>query len=176
MTRAVAAATVLAVLTVAAGCGGGHKATPDTTTRMTTQQVASQTTSAAALKASAKRTLQENYRAATYVLWHNALPAGARSSTRGPALTALKSAAAARRQRGVRVRMVSHRREIESLQLDPSYTKATAILIDHQQVQPSGLDGHALGKVVTLDERGRYELHRLGQTNRFVVWRVVELK
>ena len=72
--------------------------------------------------------------------------------------------------------MLSERREVISLQLDPSYTKATAILVDRQRVQPSTIDGRALGKAVELNERGRYELRRVGRTDRFVVWRVVQLR
>lgn len=175
MTRALTAAVTALVITgLAAGCGGSRRTASYTTTPPTTQRQA-RTTSVAVLTASARRALRANYRVAVYVLWHNKLPAGAASSTRGPALAALRTAAAARQKRGVRVRMLAHRREITSLRLDPSYTTAAVILVDHQRVQPSGLDGHPLGKTVTLDERGRYELRRLGATHRFVVWKVVQL-
>jgi hypothetical protein len=72
--------------------------------------------------------------------------------------------------------MLENRREILSLRLDPSYVRATAIVLDRQRVQPSRRNGRPLGRAATLNERARYELRRLGESDRFVVWRVLLLR
>jgi hypothetical protein len=108
-----------------------------------------------------------------FVLWHNRVPAWASRSTGGPALNSLRAAASTRRSRGVRARVLSDRRRVVSLKLDPSYTKATAVVVDRQRVQPSDRKGRPLGRVVVLNERATYELRRIGSSARFVVWRVV---
>ncbi len=90
--------------------------------------------------------------------------------------SALSENAQNRKKRGVRVRMLDNTREILSLNLDPSYVRATAIVLDKQRVQPSGRNGRPLGRATKLNERARYELRRLGQTDQFVVWRVVLLR
>ena len=101
---------------------------------------------------------------------------GPQRSTRGPALASLRTAAQNRRNRGIRVRMLENRREILSLRLDPSYARATAIVRDRQRVRPSRRNGRPLGRRAMLNERARYELRRLGASDRFVVWRVVLLQ
>jgi hypothetical protein len=154
----------------AAGCNGGNEKVatqpPPTTTAPATE---------ATLKQAIRTTLNENRRLSIYVLWNNRIPPWAERSTRGPALASLRTAAQNRRNRGVRVRMLKGGREIRSVQLEPSYTRATAIVIDRQRVQPSRRNGRPIGRVVVLNERARYELRRIGQSNRFVVWRVVLL-
>jgi hypothetical protein len=154
----------------AAGCNGGNEKVatqpPPTTTAPATE---------ATLKQAIRTTLNENRRLSIYVLWNNRIPPWAERSTRGPALASLRTAAQNRRNRGVRVRMLEGGREIRSVQLEPSYTRATAIVIDRQRVQPSRRNGRPIGRVVVLNERARYELRRIGQSNRFVVWRVVLL-
>jgi hypothetical protein len=124
------------------------------------------------LKKAIRRALDRNRRLSVFVLWNNKTPAWAEGSTRGPALKALRTAAQNRRKRGVRVRVLESRREIRSLRLDPSYVAATAILVDRQRVQPSRRNGRPLGDEVTLNERARYELRRIGRSGQFVVWRV----
>ncbi len=69
--------------------------------------------------------------------------------------------------------MLSGRREIRSIRLDPSYAEATAIVVDRQRVQPSRRNGRPIGRAVVLNERARYELRRVGGSDRFIVWRVV---
>jgi len=166
-------APILIVILVAlAGCDGGNEESapqppPPTTTSETGQ---------AALEGAVRSALSENRRLSVYVLWNNRIPPWAERSTRGPALASLRSAAQSRRERGVRVRMLDSRREILSLSLDPSYQRATAIVRDRQHVQPSGQNGRPLGRPTTLNERARYELRRLGRTDRFVVWGVVLLR
>jgi hypothetical protein len=72
--------------------------------------------------------------------------------------------------------MLEGRREIRSVTLEPSYVRATAIVVDRQRVRPSRPSGRPIGRAVVLNERARYELRRVGQSDRFVVWRVVLLK
>jgi hypothetical protein len=72
--------------------------------------------------------------------------------------------------------MLSNQREILSLQLDPSYARATAIIRDRQRVQPSRRNGAPIGRATKLNERARYELRRVGRADRFIVWRVVLLR
>lgn len=168
-------APILIVISVAllAACDGGNEESatqppPPTTTTAETGQ--------AALVAAVGSALSENRRLSVYVLWNNRIPPWAERSTRGPALASLRSATMSRREPGVRVRMLDSRRKVLSLSLDPSYQRATAIVRDRQRVQPSGQNGRPLGRATTLSERARYELRRLGRTDRFVVWRVVLLR
>jgi hypothetical protein len=124
------------------------------------------------LMAAVRETLRANHQLAKLVLWRNAVPASATSSTRGPALAALRSAAAGRQRRGVHIKVVSDGFKIESVKLDPSFTRAIAIVADPQRVRPYGSDGKPLGQAVSLSEKSRFELHRLGSSDRFVVWQV----
>jgi hypothetical protein len=155
---------------VVAGCSSGSH---DSATRSTSTVSTASTNPAESLLRAARSALQENHRVSVFVLWHNQLPADASRSTGGPALASLRSAAATRRARGVRVRLLADVRRVLSLRLDPSYTKATASVVDRQRVQPSGRDGRRLGRAVLLNERATYELRRVDRTSRFVVWRVV---
>jgi hypothetical protein len=164
------ATLLLALLAAtAAGCDGGNDndATqpPPTTTQSQTGE--------AALRQAVRTALNENRRLSVYVLWNNRIPDWGERSTRGPALVSLRSAAQNRRNRGVRVRMLQSRREIRSIRLDPSYAEATAIVQDRQRVQPSRQNGRPIGRAVVLNERARYELRRVGRSDRFIVWRVV---
>jgi hypothetical protein len=172
MMRRLAPVLVVFLLAIAAGCDGGND-------EVATQAPPTTTTSekgTAALERAARSALTENRRLSVYVLWNNTIPPWAEGSTRGPALASLRSAAQNRRSRGLRVRMLENRREILSLHLDPSYLRTTAIVLDRQRVQPSRRNGRPLGRAATLIERARYELRRLGQSDRFVVWRVVLLR
>lgn len=116
--------------------------------------------------------LRENDRLSGYVLWHNRVPAWAKRSTRGPALAALRAAAAERRQEGIRVRTLSNRYEILAIELNPSFERATATVRSRQRVRRYR-DGEPIGRVVSLDERATVELRRLDETKRFVVWRLM---
>ena len=162
------AATLLAL---AAGCGGGGK-------KAATQPPATTTgkSSVATLNRAIRVALAANRRLSIYVLWHNTLPPWASRSTRGPALASLRAAARNRRSRGVRVRVLTSRRQVASIRLDPSYLRASAIVVDRQRVQSSGPSGHPLGRTVALNERARYELRRIAHSSGFVVWKVVLLK
>jgi hypothetical protein len=164
--RAVGLIGCVGLLVIAAGCGAGHKATATTQTPTTRTNPQDKLTNAA------RATLRANHRIAKLVLWKNAVPGSATKSTRGPALAALRSAAADRRRRGIHIKVVFDDFRIESITLDPSFTRATALVTDPQRVQPYGSDGKPLGQPVRLSEKSRFELHRLGSSQRFVVWQV----
>jgi hypothetical protein len=170
--RKFASAALVPVLFAAAACGGGGKNGQGQVRGSTAGTAPRSLVSEAKLEAAGRAALRANYRLSIYVLWHNQLPGWAEQSTRGPALLALQAAAAKRSAGGIRVRMLSDDRTIVSFVLDPSYAKATAIVVDRQRVQPSSRDGHASGRSIRLNERARYELRRLGQSARFVVWKV----
>lgn len=156
------------LVAIAVGCDGGNeenatKPPPAATTPENGQ---------AALERSVRSTLSANRRLSVYVLWSNRIPSWAERSTRGPALAGLRTAASDRRERGIRVRLLSDRFQVDSIRLDASYTRATAIARGRQRVRPHRLNGKPAGRSVELNERARIELRRLGRTNRFVVWKV----
>lgn len=171
MTRRLGAVLIALLLAIAMGCDGGEGEVATQPPPATT----SPETGEAELRQAVRSALDRNRRLSIFVLWNNRIPAWAGASTRGPALEALRAAARNRSERGVRVRVLTSRREIRSLRLDPSYVTATAIVLDRQRVRPSRPDGRPLGRAVTLNERARYDLRRIGESDRFVVWRVVLL-
>jgi hypothetical protein len=158
---------LLALLAVtAAGCDSGNEKVatqpPPTTTSETTE---------ATLARAVRQALRENDQLSGYVLWNNRVPVWATRSTRGPALTTLRQSAADRRKRGIRVRTLVNKLEIASVNVDPSYTKATAVVRSVQRLRPYR-GGKPIGRAVKLDERAKVELRRIGTSSRFVVWRV----
>jgi hypothetical protein len=157
------------VALAAAGCGSGNTKANDSTRQQTSTSAGDRTTT---LRAAVRSALAGNYTLSVYVLGNNRIPVWATRSTRGPALTALRVAAAQRRARGIRVRVLSDRRTIASIRVDPSHARAIAIVVDRQRVQPQHRNGTPLGSATRLNERARYELRRLRGTDRFVVWRV----
>lgn len=173
MTRTAPIALLAVVTLVTAGCGSGNGAKVNATS--STQQ-RTEADPAVALRRSVNVALTGNYKLAVYVLWHNRVPPWARRTTTGPALVSLRSAALTRAKRGVRVRMLAHRRRVLDVRLDPSFATASALILDVQRVQPSNSKGRPLGHVVVLRERARYELRRVGKTQRFLVWKVVLLR
>jgi hypothetical protein len=156
----------IAIALLAAGCGGSREAA--TTAVTTTVRADPQKR----LTAAVRETLRANHRLAKLVLWRDSVPAYATSSTRGPALAALRSAAAGRRRQGIHVKVISDSFRIASVTLDPSFTRATAVVVDPQRVRPYGSNGKPLGKPVSLSEKSRFVLHRLGASEQFVVWHV----
>src|SRR6266540_6613432 len=149
-----------------AGCNGGNeKATTQPPTTTTTE------TTEATFARAVRQALRENDQLSGYVLWNNRVPAWATRSTRGPALVTLRQSAADRRRRGIRVRTLVNTLEITSIKVDPSYTKATAVVRSVQRVRPYR-GGKPIGRAVKLDERANIELRRIGTSSRFVVWRV----
>lgn len=171
MTRRLGAVLIALLLATAAGCDGGDGEVATQPQPTTTAPE----TGEAELKQAVRGALSANRSLSVYVLWNNRIPAWAERSTRGPALSALRAAAQNRRSRGIRVRMLQSQRVIRSIRLDPSYVSATAIVVDRQRVQPSRPNGRPLGRQVSLNERARYELRRIGRSDRFVVWNVVLL-
>lgn len=168
MMRRLGPLLIVVVLALLAGCDGG-------TEESATQPPPTTTTPAsgrAALERGVRSTLTENRRLSVYVLWNNKIPPWAERSTRGPALAGLRTAAADRKRRGIRVRLLSDQFQVISIRLDPSYTEATAIARGRQRVRPYRLNGKPAGRSVELNEKARIELRRQGRTNRFVVWRV----
>lgn len=171
MTRRLGTVLIVFLLAVAAGCDGGdgEVATqpPPTTT--------STTTGTAALRDAVRQALRRNDRLSGYVLWRNRVPTWATQTTRGPALVTLRESAADRRKRGVRIRTLANRFKISSIDLDPSYTTATATVRSIQRVRPYR-GGKPSRRAVKLDERANVELRRVGSSDRFVVWRVRVLR
>jgi hypothetical protein len=168
MRFAVLTCTTIALVT---GCGASGQ-----TSRGAAAGTSNQQASEATLRQGVRTALAANHRLAIYVLWHNSLPHWASSSTRGPALSSLRQAGAAREKRGVRVRLSRDEYRVLSIRLDPSYTKAMAVARGTQRVRPYGLSGKPLGQTVLLDERARIELHRVGSSTRFVVWKVALIR
>ena len=167
MTRRLGTVVIVLLLVIAAGCdsGDGEVGTqPQPTTTSTT-------TGEAALREAVRQALRRNDRLSGYVLWRNRVPTWATQTTRGPALVTLRQSAADRRKRGVRIRTLANRLEISSIELDPSYTTATATVRSIQRVRPYR-GGKPSARAVKLDERADVELRRLGASDRFVVWKV----
>jgi hypothetical protein len=167
MTRRLGAVLIALLLAIASGCDGGEGEVatqpPPTTTSPETDE--------AALENAVRRALQMNDRLSGHVLWFNRLPAWGTRSTRGPALATLRQSAADRRARGIRIRTLSSRLQITTIELDPSYTKATAVVRSIQRLRPYR-GGKPIGRAIGLDERANVELRRVGSSGRFVVWRV----
>lgn len=170
MTRRLGTVLIVFLVAIAAGCDGGDGELATQPPPATTPTTASE----AALRQSVRTALAENRHLSIYVLWSNRIPIWARRSTRGPALATMREAAADRRKRGIRVRLVSDRFQVLSIHLDPSYARATATARGRQRVRPH-VNGKPGAQVVKLDEKARIELRRLGRSLRFVVWRVTIL-
>lgn len=164
--------TVIAVVVTALAAGCGSASNHNAAASRPTTTAVSSSDSEAVLRRAVRVALMANHRLAIRVLWQNVVPADATQSTRGPALVNLRKAAADRRRRGVRVRLVADDYRVLSLRLDPSYASATVVALGRQRVRPYRRDGRPLGHTVYLNERARIELRRLADTNRFVVWRV----
>jgi hypothetical protein len=168
-----AAGTLIAALLVASvssGCGGSSTtAASPTATRAAVSS--NDTNREHALRQAAHSALNKNLRLSLYVLWNNRIPGWARQSTRGPALAALRTSAVARRKRGIRIRSLPGRYTIISLHLDPSYTRATAIVHDQRRVIPYH-SGQRVGRAIVVDDHATVQLRRVEATARFVVWQV----
>jgi hypothetical protein len=164
-------AIVVAVL--AAGCGGGNSSVAATHTRDTTGT--STRTNESSLKAGVRAALRANLRLSLYVLWHNQIPAWATQSTRGPALKALRVSAASRRRQGIQIKNLRGHSTIILIELAPSYTSAIAEIRDNRSVAPYKA-GHRLGRAIVGTDHSRVQLHRLGNTQRFIVWSVAPIR
>ena len=164
------ARALLLVFSAAAICGGcGSSSGSEATT--TAAKPAHAKVSTVALESGVRMAIGANVRLSTYVLWHNRVPAWATQSTRGPALKALRNAAATRRKQGIQIKNLAGDYTVSAITLAPSYTTATATVRSHQRVAPYKA-GHRLGKAIVGTDHAFVRLHRLGNTLRFVVWRV----
>jgi hypothetical protein len=156
-----------------AGCGGAaHNSTTSTTTPKST--VATTPDATTQLEAAVRRAIDEEHNLSVEVLSTNRLPANP-AAIGGPALTVLRHSVAERQGARVRVRVLSERFRIVGIHLDPSYTDATAVVLENQRVQPTYLNGKPRERPSTAHERVRLELHRVGETDRFLVWKVTLL-
>ena len=159
---------IAAVAAISAGCGGSGKVAATTATDA---KSTSAPATMATLEASVRTAIEANLQLSLYVLWHNRVPTWATRSTRGPALKALRSAAATRRRQGIQIKNLSGHHTIISITLAPSYATATAVIRDQRRVAPYK-SGRRLGKAISGTEQSRVQLHRLANTQRFIVWRV----
>jgi hypothetical protein len=176
MTRAGTFALVASSVALAGCSSGSHQANSTTTSTSTSASTTSaQQPTPQSLRLAVRAALRSNDKLSGVVLWTNRVPQDAAKSTRGPALVALRTAAAQRLSKHLRIRTVSSKLQILSIKLDPSYARATAVVRSRQVVRPYRA-GAPLGRAVKLDERARVELHRLGSETSFVVWRVVGLR
>jgi hypothetical protein len=165
------AAIALLFTILAAGCGSTHHAATPTSTASTTTRTDPQAT----LTRAVRTALEENFHLSLYVLWHNHIPTWAVRSTRGSALAGLRDSAAARRKRGIRIRPLKATLLVESIKLDPSYMHATVIAESRQCVRRYDT-GRPPGRAVALNEKARFSLRRLGNSQRFIVWEVTLLQ
>lgn len=94
----------------------------------------------------------------------------------GPALKNLRDAAATRRKRQIRVKLLSETFRIVAIHLEPSYTTAFATVSDRQRVRPYSYAGKPLGTAITDTEHAKITLHRIGRSSRFLVWTVTSTK
>jgi hypothetical protein len=162
MRRAVLVLALLVPALAAASCSGNSRGAQAGST--TTVDVGT------TLKAAARKAVIAHHRLSVQVLWTNQVPKRP-SSVTGSALKALRTAAHDRSKSGVRVRVSRENFRIVSLRLDPSYTKATAVVAD-RQMGTVYEHGRRMKQQVSSNERARIELRRVGRTMRFVVWKV----
>lgn len=151
-----------------AGCGGStHSATTSTAARSTTTSLDATTR----LEQAVRRAITEDHSLSVETLWTNRVPANPPASG-GPELAILRRSVAQRRKAGVRVRVLSEHFRILAVQLDPSYTTATATVLDSERVQQTLPNGQPRGKPSAATEHVHLELRRVGETERFLVWKV----
>lgn len=167
-------AIVLALTLVSSGCSSGTTHPTASSLRSTTSTANRPTTPTAALEQAVRRAVKESHHLSVEALWTNRVPANPPASG-GPALASLRRSVAQRRRAGVRVRTLSERFRIVSVHLDPSYTTATAIVLDDERVQPTYTNGRPRGKAVTLHEHVHLDLRRVDDAEHFKVWKVVLL-
>lgn len=161
MRRAVLGLALVVAAVAAASCSGRSQGA---------QARSTPTVDAATLKTAARNAVVAHHRLSVRVLWTNQVPEKPLSVT-GSALKALRTAARDRSKRGVRVRVLHENFRIVSLRLDPSYTKATAVVTD-RQTGAVYEHGRRMKQQVSSNERARIELRRAGRSTRFVVWKV----
>lgn len=153
-----------------AGCGGGeHHATASAKNTVTTTP-----NPTGQLEQAVRYAIEQDHRLSVESLWTNRVPAHP-AATEGPALVAMQQSVAQRRRAGVRVKTLAQHLRILSVELAPSYATATATILDVEKVLPSYSNGRPRGKAVAARERARLQLHRIGDTDSFAVWKVTAL-
>jgi hypothetical protein len=168
MSRAPFVCGALMLLLLIAGCGGSSD--ESTSGTPPTSGAHDPTTT---LERAARRAVAENFRLSQYVGWHGRVPSWATRSTRGAALSEMRASVRENVRAGVRVRFVSSDLKISTVQIDPSYERATATVSADQRVRVYR-EGRRQPVLRANTERARIELRRVGDDERprFVVWRV----
>lgn len=151
-----------------AGCGSGHTQADSTPKATTTDQ----TSASVVLEHAVRKAVNENHELLTRALVTNRVPANP-EGTAGPALAVLRRSAAERSAQKIKVRILSEIFRVLSVRLDPSYTSATVGVRNVQRLQVSR--GGKDSAPTTVHEHVRLTLHRVGNSNRFVVWKVALL-
>lgn len=156
------------VCALIAGCGGAaahHPATSNPSPKTTTTDPAAQ------VEGAVREAIVGNFSLSNWVLWHDSLPVWATHSTGGPALVALRNAAAARQRQHLQIRGISPHLDVLSIALAPSYAEATATVKESGELREYS-KGKPTGKPSRVNETYRLNLHRAGSALRFVVWKV----
>jgi len=155
-------------LCVLAGCGSGGTQADSSPTSVTTDRPAA----SVVLEDAVRKAVNENHELLTRALLTDRVPAKP-EGTAGPALAVLRRSAAERRAQKITVRILSETFRVLSVRLEPSYTTATAGVRNIQRLRVSR-DGKSSAPS-TVREHVRLTLHRIGNTYRFVVWKVALL-
>lgn len=171
--KATATTIVVCVLVVAAGCGSSNAQRPTVAT--TTNATQGRALTVTALRAGVRNAVLAHHRLSARVLWTNTVPEQP-AMIGGPALKNLRSAAATRRKRQIRVKLLAETFRIVATRLDPSYTTASATVSDRQKLRPYNYTGKPLGTTISDTERAKITLHRVGRSYRFLVWTVTATK
>jgi len=161
----------LVVCLFLAGCGDGS----GHATVAATQTSTVPPSPAVALEQAARTAIEQNAKVSDYVLSNNAIPSWASQSTAGPALAGLRGSAAQRKAAKVRVRVLTSRVTIHSIQLNQSYLSATASIVYEGRVRVYK-NGHPERRAIRLKEPAQVALHRIGNETRFVVWKLTVVK
>lgn len=173
MRRAVRIASLISLCALgAAGCGGGGTHA-DSASSTSAARTTNQPAAPVVLEDAARKAVNENHALLTRALVTNRVPANP-EGTAGPALAVLRSSAAGRRTQKIKVRVLSETFRVHSVQLDPTYTTATVSVVNVQRLQVSR-DGKSSAPS-TVREHVRLLLHRIGNSDRFVVWKVALLR
>jgi hypothetical protein len=158
----------MCVCALIAGCGGAaahHPATSNPPNKTTTTDPTAQ------VEGAVREAVVVNFSLSNWVLWHDSLPAWATRSTGGPALVALRTAAASRQRQHLQIRGISPHLDVLSIALAPSYAEATATVKETGELREYS-KGKPTGKPSRVNEKYRLNLHRAGSVLRFVVWKV----
>lgn len=176
MRRPAIHATILLGLVLAAGgCGSGSGTRAMAGRPAGTTSAGRTMTAAASLEQAVRKAIAEEHAMSGEVLWTNQVPVNP-SAIGGPALAVLRQAVAQRQSAGVRVHVLSEHFRILNVNLDPSYATATATVMEDQRVQPTDLKGRRRGGPSEAHERVRLDLRRVGNGERFIVWKVTLLR